>query len=196
LGFFPGLTSATILNAPVRLSGRTMQLSAMNSVRLCAWRAYVFTLIVGAAPLAAQTADETYHVGAILIEAPWSWTMPGDSKMAGGYMKITNIGRESDRLVGGSAEVSGRFEMHRSVANGDVRMEQLAGGLEIRPGETIELRPGAVHAMLLDLRQELKRGDVVKGTLIFERAGKVAIRYQVSETEPQRAPAADDHQHH
>jgi copper(I)-binding protein len=75
-------------------------------------------------------------------------------------------------------------------------MELLTGGLEIRPGETVELRPDAVLAMLVDLWQELKRGDIVKGTLTFERAGAVAIRYQVGETEPQRAPATDDLQHH
>jgi copper(I)-binding protein len=170
----------------------------MNFVRLGACFAVVLAPMIGSAPLAAQTAGETFHIGAILIEAPWSWTMPGGTRMAGGYMRITNIGRDPDRLVGGSAdEIAGAFEVHRSsVAGGVVRMELLTGGLEIKPGETVELKPGAVHGMLIDLRHEPKQGDVVKGTLTFERAGTVAIRYQVSETEPQRAPAADDHQHH
>jgi copper(I)-binding protein len=134
--------------------------------------------LLGSAPLAAQIASETFYVGAILIEAPWSWPITDGTRMVGGCVKITNIGRDPDRLVGGSTEVSGRFEVHRSsVADGVARMKLLTGGLEIRPGETVELRPDAVHAMLVDLRQELKRGDMVKGTLTFERAGTVAIRY-------------------
>jgi hypothetical protein len=86
--------------------------------------------LLGSAPLAAQIAGETFYVGAILIEAPWSWPMTDGTRMVGGYVKITNIGRDPDRLVGGSTEVSGRFEVHRSsVADSVARMELLTGGL-------------------------------------------------------------------
>jgi copper(I)-binding protein len=113
-------------------------------------------------------------------------------------MRITNTGSEPDRLVGGSTVVAERFEVHRStVSDGIARMEPVTGGLEIGPGQMVELKPGTLHAMFVDLRQGLKPGETVKGTLTFEKAGTIQIEYQVSGIGAQAAPtAANAHQHH
>ncbi|MBM1171989.1 copper chaperone PCu(A)C [Microvirga arabica] len=144
----------------------------------------------------AQTAPEAYRAGSIMVEAPWSRATPGGAKVGGGYMRITNTGPEPDRLVGGSTAVAERFEVHRStVADGVARMEPVTGGLEIAPGKTVELKPGTLHAMFVNLRQALKPGDTVKGTLVFEKAGTVAIEYVVGGIGAQAAPA-HVHGHH
>src|SRR5690606_11444702 len=86
---------------------------------------------------------ETYRVGAIEIEAPWTRATPGGAKVAGGYLMITNKGSAPDRLIGGSATVAGRLEVHEmSVVDGVMRMRPLKDGLEIAPGATVELKPG------------------------------------------------------
>jgi copper(I)-binding protein len=159
----------------------------------------LFTLVTAPAPIGwAQNASGTYRAGPIMIEAPWSRATPGGAKVAGGYMRITNTGSEPDRLVGGSTVVAGRLKVHRStVSDGIARMEPVTGGLEIGPGQTVELRPGTMHAMFVDLRQGLKPSETVKGTLTFEKAGTIQIEYQVSGIGAQAAPAAANaHQHH
>ena len=84
-----------------------------------------------------------------------------------------------DRLVGGSSAVASRFEIHEmTMVDGVMKMRPL-GGLEVKPGETVELKPGAFHIMLMDLKQPLEKGQKIKGTLIFEKAGTVAIEYAV-----------------
>jgi copper(I)-binding protein len=171
----------------------------MKSVRWGARAVLLFTLVTAPAPIAwAQTASGTHRAGAIIIEAPWSRATPGGARVAGGYMRITNTGSVPDRLVGGSTVVAERFEVHRStVADGIARMEPVTGGLEIGPGQTVELKPGTMHAMFVDLRQGLKPGDAVKGTLVFEKAGTIQIEYQVGGIGAQAAPtAANAHQHH
>jgi copper(I)-binding protein len=76
-------------------------------------------------------------------------------------------------------------------------MEPVTGGLEIGPGQTVELKPGIMHAMFVDLKQALKPGDAVKGMLVFEKAGVPKIEYQVGGIGAQAAPAAANaHQHH
>jgi copper(I)-binding protein len=60
-----------------------------------------------------------------------------------------------------------------------MRMRQLKSGLEIKPGETVELKPGSFHLMFVDLTRPLQNGEHVKGTLVFERAGKVDVDYAV-----------------
>ena len=51
--------------------------------------------------------------------------------------------------------------------------------LEIKPGETLELKPGGMHVMFMGLKQPLRQGQKVKGTLVFEKAGTIAIEFTV-----------------
>jgi periplasmic copper chaperone A len=60
-----------------------------------------------------------------------------------------------------------------------MKMRPVPNGLEIKPGESVELKPGAYHVMMLDLKQPLNKGDHVKATLKFEKAGPVDIEYNV-----------------
>jgi periplasmic copper chaperone A len=53
------------------------------------------------------------------------------------------------------------------------------GGLEIKPGETVELKPGSFHVMFVGLKKPLERGEHIKATLVFEKAGKVNVEYDV-----------------
>ncbi|MEE1657882.1 copper chaperone PCu(A)C [Microvirga sp. CF3062] len=160
--------------------------------------ALLSTLAIGSMPSAMAQVAETYRAGAIVVEAPWSRATPGGAKVGSGYMRIKNTGSEPDRLVGGSTTVAERFEVHRStVVEGVARMEPVTGGLEIGPGQTVELKPGALHAMLVNLRQGLNPGDTVKGMLIFEKAGVLKIEYRVGGIGAQAAPAAANvHQGH
>jgi periplasmic copper chaperone A len=132
-------------------------------------------------------AAETYSVGGLQIGNPWARATPKGATVGAGYLTITNKGAESDRLIGGSAVPASRFEVHTTVfEKGVARMRQVSG-LEIKPGETVELAPGGMHVMFMGLRQPLLQGQTVKGTLVFEKAGTVAIEFAVQAV---GAPAA------
>jgi copper(I)-binding protein len=132
-----------------------------------------------------------------VIEAPWSRATPGKSTVGAGFMKITNTGKETDWLIGGSAEVAKSFEVHEMSMTGDVmKMRRLAKGLEIKPGETVELKPSSYHIMLMGLQRPLKQGEAFKGTLVFERAGTIAVEYRVMPLGAQPAGKTGGHSHH
>lgn len=145
------------------------------------------------APSAAQGRASQTRIGPLLIEAPWTRATPGGAKVAGGFMRITNTGAEPDRLVGGSFPLAGRFEVHEmAVTNGVMTMRELAAGLEIAPGRTVELKPGGYHVMFMDLREPVRAGAPIRGTLVFARAGTVEIEYQVAPVGA-RAPGGHNH---
>ncbi len=136
---------------------------------------------------------EDYKVGTIEISNPWARATPKGATVAGAYMKISNKGSAPDRLVRGSTPVAGSFEVHSmAMEQGVAKMRPVEGGLEIKPGETIELKPGSFHVMLTGLKQPLAKGQKVKGTLEFEKAGKVDVEYAV-EPVGASAPAMDMH---
>jgi copper(I)-binding protein len=137
-------------------------------------------LLTLSASALAQTPAPAIKHGTLTIEQPWSRATPGGAKVAGGFMRITNTGTEPERLVGGSFLLAARFQVHEmSESGGVMRMREVEKGLEIKPGATVELKPGGYHIMFLDLKEPLKEGQVVKGTLQFEKAGPVEVEYAV-----------------
>jgi periplasmic copper chaperone A len=144
---------------------------------------------------ASDAIAEDYSIGTLQIGNPWTRATPKGSTVAGAYMKITNKGSAPDRLVGGTTAVAERFEVHSMVMEqGVAKMRPVEGGFEIKPGETVDLKPGSFHVMLTGLKQPLEKGQKVKGTLEFEKAGKIDIEYAV-EALGVSAPAPGKHGH-
>ena len=141
--------------------------------------AIVWTAVVFAA--GGSQAHE-YNLGPLKIGHPWARATPKGAAVAGGYLKITNTGTTPDRLIGGSAAFAGRLEIHQMSEQGGVmKMRHLPKGIEIKPGETVELKPGSFHVMFMDLKQPLVKDQKPrpKGTLVFERAGTIEVEYAV-----------------
>jgi copper(I)-binding protein len=129
----------------------------------------------------AASQKRTYQIGELVIEAPWTRATPGGAQVAGGYVKITNRGTAADRLIGGTLSVATSVEVHEmSMADGIMKMRRLETGLEIKSGQTVELKPGGHHIMFMGLREGLKEGMAVKGTLAFEKAGSIEVEFLVA----------------
>ena len=141
-----------------------------------------FPVLVSALLLAAMASASAhdYTVGSLKIDHPWSRATPKGASVAGGYMKITNTGSAPDRLVGGATEAAKKFEIHEMKMDGSVmKMRELTDGLEIPPGGTIELKPGSFHVMMTGVTKPFVKGERVKASLTFEKAGKVDIEFTV-----------------
>jgi copper(I)-binding protein len=67
-------------------------------------------------------------------------------------------------------------------------MRPVPEGIEIKPGETVELKPSAFHIMMMDLKQPIERGKSFKASLKFEKAGPVEVEFTV--VAPGATPAA------
>jgi uncharacterized protein YcnI len=132
-----------------------------------------------------------FQAGPIAVENLWLRATPGGAQVAGGYMKVTNTGSSPDRLIGGSLEGTSRVEIHEMKMEGDVmKMRRLERGLELKPGASVELSPGGYHLMGMGLQRQLTAGQVVKGTLQFEKAGTLNVEYQV------KPIGGSEHDHH
>lgn len=139
---------------------------------------YLFALT--AAIIAGPLAANGFTVGALKIGHPWSReTAPGQSA-GGGFLTITNSGKQSDRLVSVTSPAAAQVQIHTvSMTDGVMRMRELPGGLEIPPGATVALKPGGYHIMLIGLKAPLKQGTMVPAELRFRHAGKVKINFKI-----------------
>jgi copper(I)-binding protein len=159
-------------------------------------------VVVGAATVSragtafaqSASANQPVKAGSLVIEAPWTRATPGGAKVAAGYLKITNNGSEPDRLIGGTLSIATAVEAHEmAMTDGVMRMRKLEGGLEIKPGQTVELKPGGYHLMFTGLREAVKQGPPIKATLNFEKAGSVNVEFKVL---PIGAMGSSSHDHH
>jgi copper(I)-binding protein len=156
-------------------------------------RAIVTTLTLLLAVSAQAALAKDFHAGSLDIAGAWSRATPKGASVGAGYVTIKNTGTAPDRLIGGIADVAAKFEVHEmSMDNGVMKMRPVQGGLEIKPGETVELKPQGLHIMFVGLKKPLKQGDQIKATLEFEKAGKVEVDFDVSGVGGMGAPAGHD----
>jgi uncharacterized protein YcnI len=135
------------------------------------------TLLPAAQKAAAARAT---NAGQLVIEGAWARATPVGAKVGGAYLKVTNTGSTPDRLVGASFAVAEGAEVHEmATADGIMKMRELPNGLEIPPGQSVELKPGSYHLMLTGLREPLREGGVLKGKLAFEKAGTVDVELTI-----------------
>ena len=114
-----------------------------------------------------------------------------------GYMKITNNGTEADVLPGGSSDAAERVEVHETTIDdkGVASMKKL-DAVELKSGQSIELKPAGMHVMLIGLKQPLKEGDSAQGEAEVQegRQGRRRIRCESRRLAP-RLAATMHHQH-
>ena len=147
---------------------------------LCPRNLLKASLLIGALFSAASLRAHEFTAGTLMIDHPWTRATPTGASTAAGYLKITNNGKEADTFIGGSVEGIGKVEVHEmSMDNNVMKMRHLEGGLEIKPGATVELKPGGYHLMMIGLKNGIKKGDMIKGTLSFAKAGAVAVEFEV-----------------
>jgi periplasmic copper chaperone A len=151
-------------------------------------------------------ADEA--VATIEVEDPRSRMSPRIAEAAAIYLTLQNPTDTDDALVAASVseEVAARVELHETYemeatedgdegdmtggggmhGGGDEAAAPMMGMREIPSiavpaGGRVELAPGGLHLMVMELVDDLTVGDVYDVTLEFERADPVTVSVEVRE---------------
>lgn len=127
-------------------------------------------------------AAQSYKLGSLEIDQPWTRATAPTAKAGGGFMTITNKGTTPDRLISARSNASEKVEVHEMKMDGNVmRMRELEKGLEIPPGATVTLKPGGYHIMFMELKAPFAKDAKVPVTLVFEKAGSVDVELAVQQ---------------
>jgi periplasmic copper chaperone A len=149
------------------------------------------TIADGADEHAGHGAGAAVAAGDLEISGYWAKAMLPGQPAGGGYLSIANKGGAADRLVSVSSPAAGMVEVHMMEIVDDVmNMRPVEGGVEIAPGAMVELKPGGMHLMFMQVKEPFKEGTSVPVTLEFEKAGKVDLAL------PVQTAAGDDHSQH
>lgn len=145
-------------------------------------------MLSGAAALAGPATPEPSGAACsqvIRVLDPWARPahsmagMHGMGSTTAAYMTLRNDGSESDALIAVRTDVAARPEIHETrIENNVARMVPIPR-LEVPAGGQVQLRPGGLHIMLMDLRRALRVGDRFRVVLVFERCGELPVEVVV-----------------
>ena len=138
------------------------------------------TLWIGA--VQAQTAAP------VAVDGAWARASVQGQKATGAFMRLTSP--EATRLVRAESAVAGVVEVHEMKMEGDVMKMRAVPGLDLPAGQTVDLKPGGYHVMLMDLKAPLAKGASVPLTLVFQDAKGVESQQQVQVPVATMAPGA------
>ena len=120
------------------------------------------------AVLAVQLLAMPVWAQGVTVSGAWVRGTVAGQTASGVFMDLKSA--ENAVLLGASSPVAGVVELHEmSMDKGVMKMRGLPK-LDLPAGKTVALKPGSYHIMLMDLKQTLKKGDVV--TLTLKVAGK------------------------
>ncbi len=144
--------------------------------------------------LAASLMGAAAHAQTVEVKDAWARTTVPGQKASGAFMKLT--AREGTRLVGASSPVAGVTEVHEMKMEGDIMRMRAIAGLDLPAGQTVELKPGGYHVMLLDLKTALRKDSSIPLTLVFKDAKGVESKVELSLPVLSMAPGSAAHGGH
>ncbi|MBR0555372.1 DUF1775 domain-containing protein [Ciceribacter sp. L1K23] len=120
-------------------------------------------------------------VGDLELTAGFTKAMLPGQPVGGGFVTIKNNGHHDDVLVSAESPNAGRVELHEMAMVGEVmKMRALADGIPVPAGQTVELKPGGLHMMFMEVKEPFAEGATVPVKLVFQNAGEVEIMLPVA----------------
>ncbi len=135
----------------------------------------------------------------VRVDGAWARTSVQGQSGTGAFMRLT--ASEPLTLLRASSPVAGVAEVHEMKLEGDVMRMRAVAALELPAGQTVELKPGGYHLMLMDLKAPLQRDTSIPLTLVFRDAKGVERPLQLQVPVSARAPSPaggmrmDQHKH-
>jgi copper(I)-binding protein len=128
----------------------------------------------------------------VTVQDAWARaTVPGQ-RATGAFMRLRAA--SGTRLQSASTPAAAVAELHEMRMEGNImRMQALKDGLDLPAGQTVELKRGGYHLMLLDLKAPLRSGSTVALTLVFVDAKGVQSTSEIQLPVSTVAPPPSGH---
>lgn len=118
----------------------------------------------------------------VTVKDAWVRATVPQQKATGAFMQLQAA--SDTRLVSVSSPLTPTAEVHEMAMQGNVMKMHRVPAIELPAGKTVALEPSGYHVMLMDLKQQVKVGETVPLTLVFE--GKDGHRETVEVKAPVR----------
>lgn len=130
----------------------------------------------------------------VTVRDAWVAATVAGQRGTGAFMTLQ--AKDSVRLKGAASAVAGVVEIHEMKMDGNVMKMRPVAELALAAGSEVELKPGGMHVMLMDLRRPLVAGERVELELRVETADGRRMTVPVAaEVRSRSAAAGSTHKH-
>ncbi|MYN02093.1 copper chaperone PCu(A)C [Pseudoduganella sp. DS3] len=106
----------------------------------------------------------------ISVREPWIRATVPAGQATGAFMQLQSA--QDARLVEVQTPAAGIVEIHQMSMQGDRMMMSAVDYIDLPAGKPVALASGGYHIMMMDLKRQMKAGETVPMTLVFEKKGK------------------------
>ena len=135
--------------------------------------------------LSSAAIAQNASVGSIKIENAYTRATAPGQQVAGGFLKIENKGA-ADQLISASSPVAGEVQLHEMAMEGNVMKMRQVKDIPVPANGAVELKPGGLHLMFMNIKAPLAAGESVPVKLKFAKAGEVEIKVPVNAMGPMK----------
>ncbi len=121
--------------------------------------------------------------GKLNVTDAWVLETPETQSMTAAFMKISNSASEDDALTSALSDAAEKTEIHEMVMEGEKMIMRPVEKVAIGAGQSVELKRGGLHVMLIGVKKHYKEGDIVHLKLHFEKAGDMEMDLPVKKAE-------------
>ena len=101
--------------------------------------------------------------------------IPPGAKVSAAFLQISNGDKTDHSLVSAESNAAKVVELHTHIHKDGMMMMRKVDKIDLPAGKTVALKPGGNHIMLIGLHNQLKPGDKVDLTLVYENGSKSKI---------------------
>ena len=141
---------------------------------------FIIAGVVMTGAVFAQSVSKTVTTNAIKIEDAYAFATAPKQPAAAGFLKIENKGGVADQLLSASSTAAGVVELHEMTMDGNVHKMRPVKEISVPAGGSVELKPGGLHIMFMELKGPFVAGQTVPLKLKFAKAGVVEVKMPVN----------------
>ena len=155
---------------------------------------FVFLLILILS--SSQSFSETISFKGLVLSDFWIKKVIANNNVTSGYIKIENKTEKNESLISVEADFSKRTELHdMNIKNDIMIMKHIEGGVLIKSKSQLNLKPGSLHIMFIDLTKTFKKTTNQKVKFNFENAGPIVIHMPIMD-KVKNSNDKSKHHHH
>ena len=131
------------------------------------------SLLFGSGAALADAAD------AVQALDPYVRAMPPGQSVSAAFLVLNNMSPDDHALVAAESPAAMMVELHEhTMVDGMMQMREVEQ-IAVPSGGSAELKPGGLHIMLMGVKSQLKPGDKIDITLIYEDGSKETVETPV-----------------
>ncbi|NEV62786.1 copper chaperone PCu(A)C [Thiorhodococcus minor] len=130
--------------------------------------ALIATTLLSVGSLAASAAE-------VSVADPYARAVPPGQPNSAAFMALSNEGKEARALVAARSDAAEVVELHTHIMDDGMMKMRRIDKIDLPAGETVALKPGGLHIMLIGLTHRLAPGEEVGLRLVFDDGDEQSV---------------------